>query len=270
MADERQRDQAPDRFDRYLEALLGDGRPPPEAVGDRDEAEMARMAAELAAASRDPVEAEPDPAFVDQLRLRMRQVDDAVASVRTPPPVRGRPSPAGRGRWRLSRREVLQAGVGAAAGLAAGTAGWALTRPGGAAGPSPAPSGTGAAPLVGGEGFWTEVAMLANLPEGSALRFSTSAFDGFVVNDGGAVRALSATCTHMGCTLRFRPDHGDLRCPCHGASFDLAGRLANGASGWTGGGQPGDARPYPINLPDLARPRVKVQDGRIWVWTAQV
>lgn len=271
MADhERRRDEAADRFDRYLEALLGDGRPSPEGVDDRDEAEMARTAAELAAASRDPATAEPDPAFVDQLRMRMRQADEALSSVRTPPPVRERPEPAGRRGWRLTRREILQAGLGVAAGLAAGSAGVALTRRGAGPGPSPEPSPDGDVPLVGGEGFWTEVAMLADLPAGTALRFSTAAFDGFVVNDGGTIRALSATCTHMGCTLRFRPDRGDLRCPCHGASFDLGGRLANGSAAWSdGGGYAGDERAYPIDLPDLARPRIKVEGDRVWVWTAQ-
>ena len=47
--DERQLNDAAERFDGYLDALLGDGRPSPDTVGDRDEAEMARMAAELAA-----------------------------------------------------------------------------------------------------------------------------------------------------------------------------------------------------------------------------
>jgi cytochrome b6-f complex iron-sulfur subunit len=269
--DDRRRDDAADRFDRYLDALLGDGRPSPEGVGDRDEAEMARTAAELAAASRDPGATEPDPAFVDQLRVRMRRADEALSSVRMPPPVRERPVPAGRRRLRLTRREMLQAGLGVAAGLAAGAAGVALTRPGaGGPGSSPAPSVGEDVPLVGGEGTWEEVAILADLPPGSALRFSTAAFDGFVVNDDGTIRALSATCTHMGCTLRFRPDPGDLRCPCHGASFDLGGRLANGSTAWSdGGGYAGDERAYPIDLPDLARPRVKVEDDRILVWTVE-
>lgn len=268
--DERHLDDAARRFDTYLDALLRDGRPSPDGVADRGEAEMARTAAELAAASREPAGSGPDPAFVDQLRLRMRQADEALDTVRTPPPVRERPTPAGRARWRLSRREVLQAGLGVAAGLAAGAAGVALTRPTGAPGPS-GPPPTADVPLVAGEGFWTEVAMVADLPEGTALRFSTAAFDGFAVNDRGTIRALSATCTHMGCTLRFRPERGDLRCPCHGASFDLAGRLANGRGAWQEGGRyAGDERAYPIDLPDLARPRVKVEDGRVWVWTAQV
>jgi nitrite reductase/ring-hydroxylating ferredoxin subunit len=264
--DERPVDESADRFDRYLDALLGAGRPSPESVDDRDEAEMARMAAELAAAGSASDRVEPDPAFLEQLRLRMRSADEGIEAVRTPPPVRDQPRPQGRRRWGLTRREVLQAGLGAAAGLAAGAAGVALTGPRGA----PPDAGDRRGPLVGGEGFWAEVAMAAELPAGSALRFSTPAFDGFVVNDGGTIRALSSTCTHMGCTLRFRPDWQDLRCPCHDASFDLTGQLANGPRAWRGSGAyPGDAQAYPIDLPDLARPQVKVEDGRIWVWTAQ-
>ena len=269
MADEERRlDDAADRFDAYLEALLGEGRPSPESVGDRDEAEMARLAAELAATGRSPAGSEPDPAFLEQLRRRMREADAGIAAVRTPPPVREpQLRPAGTRRWLLSRREVLQAGIGAAAGLAAGVVGISL-RDNGDAAPGPGSEGNGE--LVGGEGFWAEVAALADVPPGSALRFSTVAFDGFVVNDGGEVRALSSVCTHMQCTLQFRPDWQDLRCPCHGASFDLQGRLANSRSRWrVEGAYAGDAEAYPIDLPDLVRPRIKVEDDRIYVWTAQ-
>jgi len=263
--DERRDDDAAERFDAYLEALLGDGRPSPEAVGDRDEAEMARMAAELAASGSSG--AEPDQAFLEQMRLRMREADAGLAAVRVPPPVReveAVPSDGTR-RWRLTRRQVLQAGIGAAAGMAAGVIGISLT------GGTRTRSTLGDdAPLVAGEGFWTEVARLDEVPPGSALRFSTAAFEGFVVNDGGTVRALSSVCTHMGCTLHFRPDWEDLRCPCHGASFDLSGRLANGRSTWRrDGAYPGDAQAYPLELPDLVRPEAKVEDGVVWVWTAQ-
>lgn len=263
--DERRLHDAADRFDGYLEALLGDGRPSPDAVGDRDEAEMARMAAELAAGGRPADGSAPDPAFVEQLRLRMREADAGITTIRTPPPVRERPVPDGRGRVRLSRRQLLQAGLGAAAGMAAGVVGLALRAPGnGRAGVDDDQ------PLVAGEGFWTEVASLADVPPGTAVRFTTAAFEGFVVNDNGEIRALSSVCTHMGCTLHFRPDWQDLRCPCHGASFNLAGRLANGRSSWRSeGAYPGDARAYPIELPALARPEVRVDGDRILVWTAQ-
>ena len=273
MADHERRDhdravdEAAERFGRYLDALLGAGRPSPDTIADRDEAEMARTAAELVAGAAVDPPADPDPAFVEQLRRRMRHADEGIASVRTPPPVREQPRPAGSARWRLTRRQALQAGIGAAAGLAAGAAGMALLRqPGGEAATRHAGGS-----LVTGQGFWAEIGTVDALPEGTALRFTTAAFDGFVVNDGGEVRALSSACTHMGCTLHFRPDWRDLRCPCHGASFDLEGRLANGADAWSrSGAYPGDAQAYPVELPDLPRPRVKVEDGRIFVWTAQV
>lgn len=264
MADDRHLTDAADRFDGYLDALLGDSRPSPDAIGDRDEAEMARTAAELAGA-RQGSPSTPDPAFVEQLRLRMRQADAGIAALSDPPPVRERPAPAGSTTWRLTRRQVLQVGAGAAAGLAAGLIGVTLrTR-------SVERSGIGDdQPLVSGEGFWTEVARVVDVPVGAAVRFSTAAFDGFVVNDGGTIRALSSVCTHMACTLHYRPDWQDLRCPCHGASFDLAGRLANGRSTWRSqGAYPGDAQAYPLDLPDLVRPEIKLEGGRIWVWTVQ-
>jgi len=271
MADEpRGPDEAADRFDDYLEALLGAGRPSPESVTDRDEAEMARLAAELAATMVPAGGAQPDPAFVEQLRRRMQEADAGIAAVREPLPVRERPTaePGGRSRWRLSRRELLQAGVGAAAGLAAGVVGLSL-RDRGVTTPNPG-DGTTDGPLVGGEGFWAEIASVSELPPGSAFRFSTVAFDGFVVNDAGEIRALSSVCTHMQCTLQFRPDWQDLRCPCHGASFDLQGRLANSRGRWRSeGAYAGDAQAYPIDLPDLVKPRVKVESDRIFVWTAQ-
>src|SRR3990170_6197048 len=109
MADEgRPTGDAAERFERSLDALLGTGRPSPDSVADADEAEMARMAAELAAAAQTATGADPDPAFVEQLRRRMRQADAGVAAMRTPPPIRERAQPAGIGRLRLSRRELLQ------------------------------------------------------------------------------------------------------------------------------------------------------------------
>lgn len=262
MADER--DPRAERFERYLDMLLTGKRPSPDDVADHDEAEMARLAAEITGAVRSD-SADPDPAFVEQLRLRMRAADEGVAAVQVPPPVRGAaPEPEGRSTWRLSRRQLLQGGIGAAAGLAAGVIGVSLTPR-----TEETPNIGGDGDLVTGEGFWVEVARMADLPVGSAVRFSTMAFDGYIVNDAGDVRALSSVCPHMGCTLHYRPEWEDLRCPCHGASFDLTGRLANGRRAWRDEPYRGDARAYPIELPDLVRPRVKVEDGAVLVWTAQ-
>ena len=262
--DELRDAEAPERLDRYLDALLRDERPSPDDVTGRDEAEMARLVAELTAAAGDQ---DPHDAFVEQLRLRMRQADQGIASVQVPPPLRPRPEPsAGFARIRVSRRSLLRSGLSAAAGLAAGLAAGAVLRD--LAGPSRDPIWDDGGGLIASDGRWEQVATLADLPPGTAARFSTAAFDGFVVNDAGDIRALSSVCTHMGCTLRYRAEWQDLRCPCHGASFDLKGELANGRSRWRqSGGYRGDATAYPIELPPLVRPKVKVADGTIFVWT---
>ena len=253
MADERE-----EAFAAYVDALVEGGRPAPEQVAE-DEADMARLAAELAAAG-DTSRADPDPAFVEQLRLRMRDADAGITSVQDWTLPAGAPLH----RVRLTRRDLLRVGLGAAAGLAAGAGAISILRP---AGPTPL-TGNGR-PLVR-NGEWVAVATLADLPEGAAVRFSTLAFDGYVVNDAGTIRALSSVCTHMGCTLAYREEWQDLRCPCHGASFNLAGELANGSDAWSGGsGYAGDAQAYPIDLPPLVRPEVKVSGDDVLVWTAK-
>lgn len=42
----------------------------------------------------------------------------------------------------------------------------------------------------------------------------------------GTYVALSASCTHMCCTVQFRGH--DFYCPCHGSTFDLSGRVTGG------------------------------------------
>ena len=256
-----------DRFDRYLDALLGGERPSPDDVADRDEAEMARLAAELSAAV-DPDEGGPDPAFLDQLRLRMRQADQGIESVQAPLPMRPglgqQPS-----RVRVTRRQLLQAGIVGAAGLAAGAAGAIILRP--LDGDREWIWDDGSNLVSDDKGVWQAVANVDEVPVGSAVRFSTNAFDGYVVNDNGTIRALSSVCTHMGCTLEFRPEWSDLRCLCHSASFDLQGALANGRARWREtGGYRGDERPYPIELPNLVRPRIRIDGDEVQVWTARI
>jgi cytochrome b6-f complex iron-sulfur subunit len=256
MADDR--NEAPEALDRFIDTLLEGGRPAPDGVVG-DEAPMARLAAELAAAGN-PTRGVPDPAFVEQLRLRMREADAGITSVQ------GWTLPAGAQlrRIRLTRRDLLRVGLGAAAGLAAGAGAISVLRPS-----TRTPLTGNGRPLVR-DGAWVAVATLADLPEGAAVRFSTLAFDGYVVNDEGTIRALSSVCTHMGCTLSYRPGWNDLRCPCHGASFNLSGELANGSEGWSSrGGYRGDERAYPLDLPPLVRPEVKVSGETVLVWTAK-
>jgi Rieske Fe-S protein len=42
------------------------------------------------------------------------------------------------------------------------------------------------------------------------------------------VVALSAVCTHTGCTVRYTPINADIECPCHGSTFALDGKVTHG------------------------------------------
>ena len=51
----------------------------------------------------------------------------------------------------------------------------------------------------------------------------------FVVWDGDrTVHALSGTCTHLGCQVRWDAGSTTFRCPCHGGVFDVQGNVVAG------------------------------------------
>jgi menaquinol-cytochrome c reductase iron-sulfur subunit len=51
----------------------------------------------------------------------------------------------------------------------------------------------------------------------------------FIVWDGGTrVHALSATCSHLGCQVRWDAATTRFRCPCHGGVFDAQGNVVEG------------------------------------------
>jgi glycine/D-amino acid oxidase-like deaminating enzyme/nitrite reductase/ring-hydroxylating ferredoxin subunit len=48
------------------------------------------------------------------------------------------------------------------------------------------------------------------------------------VDVDGAVHAVSATCTHMGCLVAFNDVETEWECPCHGSRFALDGEVVQG------------------------------------------
>lgn len=44
----------------------------------------------------------------------------------------------------------------------------------------------------------------------------------------GEFRAFSAVCTHLQCTVQYRPDRELIWCACHNGTFDLTGRNVGG------------------------------------------
>jgi cytochrome b6-f complex iron-sulfur subunit len=44
----------------------------------------------------------------------------------------------------------------------------------------------------------------------------------------GDYRAFAAVCTHLACTVQYRPDLQEIWCPCHNGVYDLNGRNVSG------------------------------------------
>jgi cytochrome b6-f complex iron-sulfur subunit len=192
-----------DRLARVVDRLLHERRPP-RFPAEPDEAAALYAAAALKAAR--PGADLPSRDFVADLEKKLAAEVARGDGLMTRIP-------------RLSRRTLLQlSGASAAAAVAGVLVDRSLTaqevRP---------PNR-----LVPATGRWVPVVSLASLPYGKAMRFSTDAVEGFVVNNGGTVLAMSAVCTHMGCILRFNQPAQRLDCPCHGASFDLNGSPLKG------------------------------------------
>lgn len=87
---------------------------------------------------------------------------------------------------------------------------------------------------------WIRAASLLELGQGTPIPrvLSVRRSDGwyrdsvrqtvFLVRDGDRVKALSATCTHLGCQVRWEKEKGRFLCPCHGGIYDAQGRVVGG------------------------------------------
>jgi cytochrome b6-f complex iron-sulfur subunit len=72
-------------------------------------------------------------------------------------------------------------------------------------------------------------AKLAELKPNSAKIFRFGSRPGLLImNSDGTYRALSATCTHLGCTVQYRSDLRQVWCACHNGIYDLNGRNVSG------------------------------------------
>ncbi len=46
--------------------------------------------------------------------------------------------------------------------------------------------------------------------------------------EGDSPMVISATCTHLGCTVKWNPDTTEFECPCHGGRFSERGDVLAG------------------------------------------
>ena len=191
-----------DRFARFVDALVRDRRPPRFPADEEDEGAMLAAAALKSAR---PGADLPRPEFVQELErtLALEMAESASAP-----------------RW--SRRRLFQLTGAAAAAVVAGIGiDRVLPRSDSTGTPATAHD------LKFADGRWVPVVATAAVAPNHAVRFSAGAVEGFVVNRGGDMQALSAVCTHMGCIVRFNASSASLDCPCHGASFALDGSPIN-------------------------------------------
>jgi Rieske Fe-S protein len=117
---------------------------------------------------------------------------------------------------RATRREFLKLAAGSAGALAAGVFPGCATFP-----VHPATMAGGAIVLGLGEFDALAAGGPAVALSAPGLRWPV-----LVIRDGGAFVALASRCTHQGC--RVAPSGAFLRCPCHGSTFDLRGRVLRG------------------------------------------
>src|SRR5258708_29876185 len=88
---------------------------------------------------------------------------------------------------------------------------------------------------------------LADIAEGSAVRFDSPAgmsftmadggeantagdptYGGYLTRDKGSLRAFAITCPHLGCSYNYDDGLRHFLCPCHGSQCALHGRNVHG------------------------------------------
>jgi Rieske Fe-S protein len=72
---------------------------------------------------------------------------------------------------------------------------------------------------------WTPDQIRPN--SGRVFRFGTQ--PGILLKTpAGELRAFTAVCTHLGCTVQYRDDRQDIWCACHNGTYDLNGKNVSG------------------------------------------
>ncbi len=74
-----------------------------------------------------------------------------------------------------------------------------------------------------------QAAQLGELAPNSFKIFRFGNSPGILINTGsGELKAFTAICTHLACTVRYDNETQTIHCPCHNGRFDLAGNVLSG------------------------------------------
>jgi len=123
----------------------------------------------------------------------------------------------------LDRRQLLQRA--GAVGLGALVVGALAACGSGSDGSSGSGGDGGGQASAGADG---SLAQVSQIPVGGAVSARDANGKPIIIAqpEAGTIVAMTAICTHMGCTVA--PDGKQLRCPCHGSIFSLTGQNESG------------------------------------------
>jgi len=85
------------------------------------------------------------------------------------------------------------------------------------------------APRSGKVGADKQVFAVSDIPAGEAKFFEYAGSAAVLVKtNAGALVALSAVCTHLGCIVQWEKDKQDFICPCHAGHYSPDGLVLSG------------------------------------------
>jgi cytochrome b6-f complex iron-sulfur subunit len=231
---------SPRRARRFVADLLRGRRPRSFRAQDTD---VDELRAAITLRSAQPGSGVPREGFVTDLHQRLAEQLAGKSTTADAKPVRtARPVVDS-----TRRRLVAASSIAAAAAAVGAVTDHVLTTrtpvQGGTAGPQT---------LIPNTGQWRTVAASADLTEGAMQGFDLGTVAGFVSRTGGALRAVSGVCTHLGCRLVLDAPTRQLNCPCHRTSFAINGELLR----------------YQLRVPPPALPQLEVRetDGAVQIF----
>jgi cytochrome b6-f complex iron-sulfur subunit len=73
------------------------------------------------------------------------------------------------------------------------------------------------------------VAGMEDIPQNSSKTFyDLQGREMVLINTADGLKALSTSCTHLGCKAYYEPGNNRFFCPCHDGVFDLSGNVVSG------------------------------------------
>ncbi len=70
---------------------------------------------------------------------------------------------------------------------------------------------------------------LNDIPAGGAYPFQFGTAPGLLFkSEDGSLKAFSLVCSHLGCTVQWKPEKRAFYCPCHDGLFDAEGQVVSG------------------------------------------